>query len=204
MPVALRAGSLALVGLGVACAVPPLSPATSHRQPSGPRSVEPVAAHRAFDRLIVEGQAIPAMWLTRDADGGAPSNRDIEGSGYGVRAAAGGDETSVGFLFQQFFTSRDEFDAQIFSVDFDAHTPLEAEHRWFWLRAGGSVGCTWADEPGDDEIDGDLAFQLRLGVDFQPSDAFSIGASFGGIVVGHPGETEAYGSMVMIGAALIF
>jgi hypothetical protein len=203
MPITPRSCSLVLAVVGAACTVPP-SP-SSQLLPSEPQNTAPRGGRNEFgNRVLIEGMAIPGVWLTRDGDGGFGSNEHVDGAGYGVRAAAGNHERSVGLLFQQLFTSGDELDAQILSIDVDARTPMEARHRWFWLRAGGSVGCAWMDAAGDEELDRDATFQLRIGVDFQPSDRFLINASFGGIVIGHPGETEAYGSLVTIGAALIF
>ena len=72
----------------------------------------------------------------------------------------------------------------------------------FWARAGGGFGSAWIDMPG--RSTSQLEAQLRIGLDFQPSPRVMIDVSFGGILLGHFGETEAYGTFASLGAALVF
>lgn len=158
------------------------------------------------DRVLLEAGAIPAAWLQRDADGGAPDPAEQDGPGYAVRGAVGNADQSVGLLGQAFLTRGGgrSFDAHVLSLDCDVRTPLDRTSDRFFLRAGASLGIAWLDAEDDASLDSEAAAQLRLGIDFEPARAFQLGASLGGIVIGHPNETEAYGTFVTLHATLTF
>ena len=153
------------------------------------------------ESFFIEGTALPAVWLTRDTDGGVRDIGDQDGAGYGMRGAVGNGDESVGFLYQGFHV--DSIDAYALSFDADARTPLDdgRTHKLF-LRASGGVGIAMLDMDGGD-TNTNVA-QLRLSLDFQPHAGFVISTSFGGIVFGHPGETEAYGTFIGLGGTLVF
>lgn len=207
----LAAIAAVLVALAAAaCAVPQDPPRSApRREPRYEPMVRPVDAPAGTwgDRVLVEAAAIPAAWLTRDLDG-VSSNPDAEdAAGYAVRVAVGNSDQSVGLLAQGFHGDDDEVDGGLdvgtLGLDTDVRTPLDREGPgWFFLRAGGGIGGAFVDN--DDDPGTQLEAQLRLGLDFQPVPSFLLSASFGGIVIGHPGETEAYGTFVMLGGGLVF
>jgi hypothetical protein len=171
--------------------------------PAGTRGVREDEGEARFDRVIVEPMLIPGAWLQRDTDGGAPRPEQVDGAGAGLRAALGKREQSIGVLFQSFRGDDDRLDVTVFFADFDARTPLEETGNLLWLRAGGGFGAGWLDSRlGATETD--LAGQLRVGIDVQPVESFALGISIGGLLLGHPGETEAYGAFVTLSALLTF
>lgn len=158
------------------------------------------------DRVLLEAGAIPAAWLQRDADGGAPDPEEQDGPGYALRAAVGNEDQSVGLLGQAFLTRGGgrEFDVHVLSLDCDVRTPLDRTSDRFFVRAGASFGVAWLDAADDAALGTEAAAQLRLGIDFEPVRTIQLGASLGGIVLGHPNETEAYGTFVTLHATLTF
>ena len=155
-------------------------------------------------RVLLEANAIPAAWLTRDLDGTSVEPEAEDAYGYGLRFGIGNADQSIGVLAQGFHTDAEVFDAATLGLDTDVRTPLDKEGpQWFFLRAGATLGSAWLD-PVDDDAGMQLAAQLRLGIDFQPAERFLLHVGFGGIVFGHPGETEVYGTFVTVGGGLVF
>lgn len=155
-------------------------------------------------QVVVEAMAIPAAWLTRDGDGGVP-NVDAEGgAGYGLRCALGSKAQSVGLLYQGFVSDGDVVDAQLLGFDLDVRAALEETGDAFFLRAGAGIGAAWLEDPVDGSHDTEATAQLRLGFDFEPTSHFLIGASFGGLVIGHAGDLKAYGTFLAFEASWIF
>lgn len=156
------------------------------------------------ERLLVEVDAIPGAWMQRDTDGGAPKPERQEASGVGARFAIGNRTQSVGVMAQVLGDAGDAFDAVVVGFDSDVRSRLDRDWpHWLFVRAGASLGGGRYDF-GDGSSDTQLMAQLRIGPEFQITDRWSLQASFGGIVLGHPGETEAYGTFVTIGGSLTF
>lgn len=192
-----RHTALALPSLLVACAS--LAPAPPPPRPqigSEPRG-------EWGERLLVEANAIPGAWIQRDTDGGAPKPERQQASGFGARFAIGNRTQSVGVM-AQVFGGDDAFDAVVVGFDSDVRARLDRDWpHWLFLRAGASLGGGLYDI-GDGSSDTQMMAQLRIGPEFQITDRWALQASFGGIVFGHPGETEAYGTFVTIGGSLTF
>jgi hypothetical protein len=155
------------------------------------------------ERLLVEANAIPGAWIQRDTDGGAPKPERDEARGFGARMGIGNRTQSVGVM-AQVYGGDDGFDAVVFGFDSDVRGRLDRDWpRWLFVRAGASLGGGLY-EAGGGTSDTQLMAQLRIGPEFQLTDRLALQASFGGIVFGHPGETEAYGTFVTIGGAVTF
>lgn len=193
---------LGVAAVGVACttsrAVPRPAPLqrTDFAQEEAPR--DPWGK-----RLLVEAMVIPAAWLERDYDRVAPAGEAPDGWGYGLRAAVANQDQSIGMLYQGFHTDDDTLDVQTVGLDFDTRMPFEDGTPLF-LRAGGGIGLAWLDTADDESLGTELALQGRIGIDFEPANGVVLGTSLGGILFGHPGETEAYGVFVTIGVTLVF
>ena len=199
MPLAHRAALLA--SLLSACSV---APPPRHVQVGATAPQEPATGPgRWGDRVLFEGIAAPIARLTRDFDGVPDNSRSEDATGWGVRAGIGDRERSAGVLFQSFHSDGDLLDADVVSLDFDVRTSLEAEVPMLFLRASGAFGFALLDGLAI-ESDSELATQLRIGLDFQPSERFLLDMSIGGIVFGTPGETEGYGTFFSVGGALVF
>lgn len=200
MPVAGR--SLLLAALAAACGVPQDPPPAA---PPRPLDQEPHEYGVApwGERLLIEPMVMPAVWLTRDVDDGTGNDDLQDGSGYGLRVAVGRRDQSIGLLYQGFHTDGDGFDAQTVGIDFDVRAPLDDGTPVF-LRAGACIGVAGLEARGDDSLGNETAAQLRLGFDFLATEHLMFGASIGGIVFGHFGETEAYGTFLTFGATLVF
>ncbi len=191
--------------LGSACTV--AAPRHLTLAAPAPQEAQPPAeagSDKWGERLLLEAAVIPGAWLTRDLDGGL-SNPDAEdAAGFAARVATGNAEQSFGVLYQRFEADGGALDLDTLSLDFDVRTSLAEEGpSLFFLRAGASVGGAWLDLPVRDPGT-ELNAQLRIGVDFQPTRWLQVGASFGGIIVGHPGDTQAYGTFLTAGLALVF
>lgn len=156
------------------------------------------------DRILFEAQAIPGAWLTRDLDGVSSNGDSTTSAGFGLRAASGNRDQSIGVLWQSLHGDGDGLDVEALGLDLDVRTPLRDGKGLFWLRAGATLGGAWIDELAGNDREFQGAAQLRLGIDFQPTHWCFFGPSIGGIVLGHPGETEAYGALVTLGGALVF
>lgn len=203
MPFAARSASLLASLAAAACAAPQSPPRT-------PRSLPPTYDRHEVgrgawgDRVLVEAMAIPGAWLTRDLDGTRENGDAEDAAGQGLRLSIGNRDQSIGVLWQGLHTDDDTFDVHTLGLDVDVRMPLEDGTEWFFVRAGAGIGAAWLDALADDTLGSTAAAQLRLGLDFQPTPHFMLGASFGGIVFGHPGETDAFGTFVTLGAALVF
>jgi hypothetical protein len=192
-----------LAGLLVlgACATPqdPLPPPRYRPPETRPPSED---HGRYGQRFVVEANAIPGAWLSLDRDGGADAVDTGDGSGYGVRMAVGNLDQSIGLSWQGFAT--DGLDANVLGIDVDVRRPIGDGLDLFYVRAGAGIGAAWLDALDDPALGNTGTAQLRLGLDFQPSQRFLLSASFGGIAFGRPGETEAYGTFFQLGLGLIF
>ena len=199
MSLAYRA--LLLASLPCACTI---GPPPQHVLPEATSPQDPASGPGQWgERVLFEATAAPVALLTRDFDGLPDNSRSEDATGWGVRAGIGDLERSAGVLFQSFRSDGDLLDADVVSLDFDVRTSLESEVPMLFMRAGASVGVAFLDTVGI-ESDSELATQLRLGIDFQPSPRFLLDMSIGGIVFGTPGETEGYGSFLSVGGALVF
>lgn len=174
---------------------------------TGPRASVGAGAGegRWGERFPVEAQAIPAAWLQRDADGGAAKRERDEARGFGLRAAIGNQDQSVGLLAQTFLGhSGSDLEAGTLGLDFDVRKQLDRDWPdWLFVRGGAAVGLAWLDLGGGGAST-EAAGQLRLGIDFQVTRRLLLQCSFSGIVFGTPGETEVYGTFVTIGGGLTF
>lgn len=172
---------------------------------TGPHARAGAGEGRWGERFPIEAQAIPAAWLQQDADGGAPKPARDEARGYGLRAAIGNQDQSVGLLAQVFHGhSGSDLEAGTLGLDFDVRKRLDRDWPdWLFVRGGAVVGLGWLDL-GDGAASTEATGQLRLGIDFQVTKSLLLQCSFGGIVFGTPGETELYGTFVSIGGGLTF
>jgi hypothetical protein len=170
-----------------------------------PRGAAGAGEGRWGERVLVEAQTIPAAWLQRDRDGGAPEPERDEALGYGLRAAIGNQDQSIGLLTQVLHgRSGSDLDAGTLGLDFDVRKQLDRDWPdWLFVRGGATVGLGWIDA-GDGATGTEAVGQLRLGVDFQVTRTLLFQCSFGGIVFGTPGETEVYGTLVTVGGGLTF
>lgn len=189
-------GTFLLAGvLATACAFPP--DRSSHqydREPWG-------------ERVLVEPIVLPAVWLERDDDRTLTADRDtFEGFGYGLRAALGDRLRSLGVSYQGIDTdtARNDLRMHAFYFDGDVRVPMRDVPEAFWFRAGVGLGGGWIDASDDPDLRAEGAAQIRFGIDFQPNDRFTLTAGAGGVVFGHPGDTEAYGTFLTLGATLFF
>jgi len=186
-----------------ACALPRDS---GHLPSWRPQEVgQPAPAEPWGRQFVVQAMAIPAAWLTRDGDGGVRDVDAEDGAGYGLRCAVGTKAKSVGLLYQGFHSDGDVVDAQLVGFDLDVRAQLEEEGGdAFFVRAGGGIGAAWIDDPVDGSRDVEATVQLRLGFDFEPTPCFLLGASFGGLMIGHAGDMTAYGTFMAFEASFIF
>lgn len=189
-----------LVLLGACASTQDRPPPPRPRPPETRRFDEPRG--RYGDRFVLEASAIPGAWLSLDRDGGADAIDTGDGTGYGLRAALGNRDQSVGLAWQGF--ASDGLDAQALGLDVDVRRRLEDGLEWFHVRAGGGFGAAWLDASADPTVGNTGTAQLRIGLDFQPHERFLLSASFGGIAFGRPGETEAYGTFFTLGAGIVF
>jgi hypothetical protein len=165
------------------------------------------------ERYVLEAAVIPAAWLTRDRDGVSSNPDQVDAAGVQLRGAIGNFDQTVGLIAQGFRADDAAFDADgvysfdafVFALDGDVRTPVDPDNPGgFFLRAGGGFGLSWLDANGDRDPNAQLSAQLRLGMEFQLTPGFLLQTDFGGIVFGHPGETEAYGMFVTLGGGLVF
>lgn len=156
------------------------------------------------ERVLVEAHALPGIWLTRDLDGVARNGDSEDAAGYAVRAAIGNRDQSIGLQYQGMHADGGDLDAHTLGLDVDVRTLLDDGTGLFFVRAGGGFGAAWLDADDDATLGSTAQAQLRLGLDLQATPMFAIGAAFGGIVFGHPGETDAYGTFVTLGATFVF
>ncbi|HEX6811360.1 MAG TPA: hypothetical protein VF384_07045 [Planctomycetota bacterium] len=155
-------------------------------------------------QFVFEAMAMPAAWLTRDGDSGVRDVEADDGYGYGVRCAIGSKTQSAGLLYQGFETDGNVIDSQLLGFDFDVRTTIEDGGDAFFLRAGAGVGAAWVEDPIDGSRDTEATVQLRFGFDYEPIPTFLIGASIGGLMIGHAGDLVAYGTFLAFEATLVF
>lgn len=194
-----------------------------HLPPTLPPRVEPNFAPKIRpsnadagawgQRHVLEAAVIPAAWLTRDRDGVSSNPDQVDASGVQLRGATGNYDQTFGFIAQAFRTDDAgidaigpySFDALVFALDADVRTPIEPDAPgWFFLRAGGGFGLAWLDANGAGDPNSQMSAQLRLGTEAQLTPGCLLQIDFGGIVFGHPGETEAYGMFLAMGGGVVF
>lgn len=161
------------------------------------------------ERNVFELQLMPAAWFELESEStvqGGPTPGSADGWGYGVRAAFGNRDQSIGVLYQGFDLDADFASVELHSVyvDFDVRLPLQEGGGKFALQAAGGLGAMWLDygQRYDDSNEG--AAQLRVAFVFEPYPSFSTSLGVGGVWIGHPGNTEGYGTFLLLGAALTF
>ncbi len=203
---ATRLGLAAIALFAAACASAPAVPQGRDRD-RAPERLPPRSDQERGkwgDRLLLTATAIPAAWLTRDLDGVASNGDATTSSGFALRAATGNTDQSIGVLWQSLYGDDDAIDAQAVGLDVDVRTPITDDTGRFWLRAGATLGGAWLDLPGGSSRTFAADAQLRFGLDFQPTHFFWVSPTIGGVVFGHPGETEAYGAIFGLDIGLVF
>jgi len=203
-----------LAMLSASCASVP-----SVRMPQGPQDpMQPpgygprrnAGEGRWGERFVVDGAAIPAAWLRFDTDDespGAPDPEEMDGFGYSGRVAVGNKDQSIGVLYQGYEFSGDLADVSVHSLfaDFDVRVPLEDGGGLFSFLVGAGFGFarfetgTVASQP-----DNEGAAQLRFVLEYNAAKSLTFDLGGGGVVYGHPGETEAYGTFVLLGMTATF
>jgi hypothetical protein len=159
------------------------------------------------ERIVAEASAIPAAWLRIDQDDAATGSEESEGSGFGGRLAVGNRDQSIGLLYQGLEFAEEPGEASVHAgfVDFDVRVPLQDGGGWFSLVVGAGFGAARFDSGvlGAD-VTTEGAAQIRVGLECTPSRNFAIGLGGGGVVFGHPGETEAYGTFALVDLVFSF
>lgn len=160
------------------------------------------------DRVLVEPMVIPGAWLHRDVeDVPGTTSRPFDGYGYGLRGALGNRNQSIGLCWQEFATDdEDGADLRIhcLGLDVDVRAPLDDGTGLFAVRAGAGVGGSYSELEGDDQLGFEGMAQLRIGIECMPDRRISFGGFFGGLVLGHPGETEVYGTFLGLTGTITF
>jgi hypothetical protein len=193
---------IACLLLGACAAAPPQSgfqiPAT--REPQG-----------WLQRGQLDVFVAPVWWTkveTEDANGREVDVESEPGFGAGLRIGAGSAEDSVGLLYAGALLDEEDGTADLqqhaLYADFEARVRLQEAGGAFWLRAGGGLGAAWSefDAAYEDQVGGAIA--LRLMLDFRPKPGFGAWIGAGGFLQGYPGETQAWGSMLLFGGTLDF
>jgi hypothetical protein len=129
------------------------------------------------------------------------------GVGFGARVGWGNRDQSIGILYQGFAVDADNTDVGLHTLylDFDVRIPIEEGGGTLFFTAGAGLGASWIDfDSGMAETDTEGAAQLRVGLNVEPSPTFAMNFGLGGVVLGHPGSTEAYGTYLILGASLTF
>jgi hypothetical protein len=161
------------------------------------------------ERGVIDLQVMPIGWF--EFKGESRQQPGLEagtanGYGYGVRAAFGNRDQSVGVLYQGFDLDGDRTDVAFHAVclDFDVRAYLQERGARFFVQTGGGLGAVWIDyDPQFDDVSDGIA-QLRLSLGIEPSPSFSASLGLGGVWFGHPGETEGYGTFLLLSASLNF
>jgi hypothetical protein len=220
---------LPLLVLLAACAVPrePIAAATATAAaPDGslasstrdPRDSPPWfqdAAHSVHgtfgERFTAEVFWLPAVWLEVDEKNRLAPNAAADvaiGSGVGMRAAIGNKDQSIGLLYMGTFHDENTTGANVRTdsiyLDFDVAMPAVPDTNAVLVRAGAGVGVAFVEFNQSFDDASTLAFNLRLGLDYQPSPRVSLGVGLGGFIWGNPGDTVAFGSFVLLGGTLSF
>ena len=200
------AGPLAPLALLTAACVAPQRPSARQDGPPGGRPRD-FGAGGFGDRVLLEPIALPGVWLHHDLDDDpAATSRSYDGFGYGLRGALGNHDQSVGLCWQG-ITADDAGDTlrlDCLGLDVDVRTPLDDGTGLFFVRAGAGVGGAYCDLEGDDRLGVEGMAQLRLGIECVPHRRFQFGGHFGGLAIGHPGETEIYGTFLGVSGTLTF
>ena len=194
------------------------SDGSSVRSTRDPRDAPPSfqeakhSEHGTFgERFTAEVFWLPAVWLEVDEKNRLAPNADADvaiGSGVGMRAAVGNKDQSIGLLYMGTFHDENTTGASVRTdsiyLDFDVAMPAVPDTTAVLVRAGAGVGVAFISfDRGFDDAS-TLAFNLRLGLDYQPSPRVSFGVGLGGFLWGNPGDTVAFGSFVLVGGALTF
>lgn len=162
------------------------------------------------ERVVVEASAIPAAWLRLDSDDntpGAPDPGEADGFGFGGRVAVGNKDQSIGALYQGLELSGDFGDVTSHALfaDFDVRVPLRDAGGVFSLLVGAGLGAARFDSGlAGAGPDTEGAAQLRFVLECNALKNLSFDLGAGGVVYGHPGETEAYGTFVLAGLTVTF
>ena len=166
----------------------------------------------AFERLTIDAEWIPAMWVTLDVEqnGNTATRGDLDnGSGVALRAGLGTTSQNIGLLYMG--TWHDEkttgrgASTQSLLLDFLYRAPVPDTSGVVWFEADAGLGGTeiqFDSDQIDDEVTG--AALLHGDLEFRVTRAFTIAAGLGVFIWGHPGDTAAYGSYLTLGAKLIF
>jgi hypothetical protein len=223
---ATRSAAAALVpgtlALAAACALrPPATPAAPSTRVAAPQG----AAGQPQDfsgtgyyqsgggewgeRVVVDVQFVPSAWF--DFDGESPQQPGFEvgsadGHGYGLRAAFGNRDQSVGVLYQGFDLDGDQASVELHSVylDFDVRVYLQELDGKLFVQAGAGVGFASLDYDRQFADADEASAQLRVSLGIEPTRTFSAALGFGGAVFGHLGDTEGYGTFLLLDAAVSF
>ncbi|MEY3160431.1 MAG: hypothetical protein RIT25_422 [Planctomycetota bacterium] len=196
----------------VACAVQaPQDPARAG-DARGPREA---AGHERGsgtwgERRIVQAAVLPAAWMQFEQDDPSGSGEVIktrtEGWGWMGRFALGNTNQGLGLCYQGFSLDGDEGDIDLhsFYLDADIRVPIR-EVSGMYAVAGAGLGAAF-DSPGgfDPDWSVDAAAYLRFAVGVEVSKGWTVDVGGGVAGFGHPGDTEAFGSFVMLGSTLSF
>ncbi len=159
------------------------------------------------ERLLAEAAVVPAAWMRIDVDDASAGSQVADGSGFGGRLAVGNRDQSIGLLYQGIDFSGDLGDGSVHAAlaDFDVRVPVQEGGGWLTLVVGGGFGLARFDSGllGADAVT-EGAAQLRILFEFTPLRGLALGLGGGGMVYGHPGETEAYGSFALASMTITF
>jgi hypothetical protein len=165
-----------------------------------------------FQRPSVEVQYLPAVWITPDVDDDKFTGKEPDlstGQGVFARAGLGSNQQNIGLSYfgSWFDENESDHDARIDAVqlDFQFRAPLPEGGGigWFSVAAGlGAAELSFSGSAFDDETTGIAS--LRGELEFRVVDPLTLSAGFGGLILGVPGDTVAYGTFLMVGAKLIF
>lgn len=161
------------------------------------------------ERVVADAAFLPGAWFKSDRPGATSTGADdsLQGSGYSARLGVGNREQSIGILYQGFNLDNTTADLDIHSVylDFDVRIPLAEGGGVVEFLAGAGLGFAAVDYGrGATANQSEGAAQLRLGIGFRPTPRLSIDLGGGGVLIGHLGDTETYGSYLLLGASLSF
>jgi hypothetical protein len=165
-----------------------------------------------FDRLSAEVQWIPAMWITPDIDGDANPALEADlspGMGVAARVGMGTRDQNIGLLFMG--TEHDEqvtdrgSSVRTICLDFLYRGPVADTRNAIWFAVAAGVGGSQIEFDGSafDTVTTGAAL-LRGELEFRVLDPMSISAGLGGFVLGHPGDTVAYGTFLELGLKVVF
>lgn len=163
------------------------------------------------DRKIVEAAVLPAAWMQFEQDDPAGGDEEIktrtEGFGWMGRYAIGNADQSLGLCYQGFSLDGDEGDIDLHSVylDADIRVPIEEVGGNVFAIAGAGLGAAF-DSPGgfDPDWSVNAAGYIRFAFGVQVGHGWTVDLGGGVAGFGHPGETEAFGSFVLLGSTLTF